>query len=368
MEPVVRKDWIKIYMADNKKIRSQAEDVLNHLLDGDCPEALVASIQEWLVCPAEKEEKEAALKSVFINRVNYEGKPGAWSSRMFRQWKTRPAVRQEFSRMGKPAGQRKPLYRRPAMRVAAVLLPFLVVAGALFWTYSERFRVQPAAQMAMVTIAVPDTMGAQGRTGLLDGSSVLIRPGSEIAYAEDFETGDMRRVKLNGEAYFSVAKDSLRPFVVETGDLNINVLGTTFNVSAMPGDAVTTVTLYTGRIRIGGMRCDGAQEIVLTPGQQMTYNNATCRYSIAQVDEALPGWIAERLNFQHITLKEIFDRIGWYYGVGIVSDDFVDDDVYSFMLSGREDLDTAMELVQYISLDFTYRIEGDRVIVTKHTN
>ena len=117
-------------------------------------------------------------------------------------------------------------------RVAAVIVPLFLLAGGMFYYLS------PRNEMIEVSVAY----GEQKRLILPDSSEVWLNAGSSILYPETFAK-NKRQVILNGEAYFSVKKDTVSPFIVETSQLSVKVLGTRFNVKAYPNDEKITTTL-----------------------------------------------------------------------------------------------------------------------------
>ena len=138
------------------------------------------------------------------------------------------------------------LARRPGMAGLALAAAAAVLAAVL-WPRTTVFE----AGGAVLAVALPD------------GSAVTLAPGSELAYRRGLG-GDERRVSLDGEGYFDVAPDG-RPFVVETFNAEVEVLGTVFDVLAWPGAeaAETAVALVEGSVRLRGP--GGA--VVLEPGE-----------------------------------------------------------------------------------------------------
>ncbi len=399
-------------MAGNKE---RDLDRIKEMLDAyfnnpDLPEGVVTSMRRWIgrwfANARPDDQKFDAMEEIFDEMVEYDrnpdqerikagmeklrsrldlpgpGEPGykamdkniplyvtAAGKDLRQRRRDRAKVKKNMeSQLGQLLGPApSPTRRLTPARVAAVAaVVALLAGGAWFFTHDTR---GGEPQMAMVMMSVPDTLGAQGRTELPDGTDIWIRPGTTIGIQEDFAAGDKRRLMLaGGEIYLSVARDSVRQFVVETENLTVTVIGTRFDVQAQPGRHQTVVTLYEGQVMADGIANDGGTtQIMMRPGQRLTYDHASGKYRIDQVVALLPDWVAERLNFQHTTLDEIFRRIEWYYGIRI-HDSLANHNVYSFRLNGEEDLETTMALVEHITLDFNYRIEGDTVTVMKQTN
>lgn len=265
----------------------------------------------------------------------------------------------------------RPLWLKPAMRVAAVFIPVaVVVLGALM--IFNRPAVDVMSPVALTVLEVPDTVGAQGRTSLCDGSEIFVRPGGRIAYAVDFGAGDTRRVELTGEAYFDVAKDSDRKFVVETDALDITVLGTTFYVQAVEGASHTVVSLYTGRVYVqrvvvsdGKRRIDDASDaITMEQGQRLIWDNVTDEYTIEKIADERPDWITARLTFKQASLREVLSTFEWYYGIRVdVQGKIREDNQFTFTVRGTDDLEQIAGLLEHMAPGVRVTIQGDTMRV-----
>ncbi len=129
-------------------------------------------------------------------------------------------------------------------------------------------------------------LGERLAVSLPDGSRVELNSGATLRYPRRF--GSTRAIDLEGEAFFDVAHDS-RPFLVETFDADVSVLGTTFNVRAWPNDPTpgTAVTLATGRVRIASRGAEALAPVVLEPGQTATVGDG--RIDVSAPDSTIAG-------------------------------------------------------------------------------
>ena len=135
------------------------------------------------------------------------------------------------------------------------------------------------------TLVIP--RGSEYSIVLADGTKVFLNASSEIYYPVVFP-GDKREVGLKGEAYFEVAKDEHRPFFVQTGDVRIRVLGTSFNVTSYPEHEKIETTLEQGRIQI----TNGKEQVDVVPGKQVVYDKKNSQFKMRSVDTKL--YIVER--------------------------------------------------------------------------
>ena len=146
---------------------------------------------------------------------------------------------------------------------------------------------------------------------LSDGTRVFLNAASELKYPVEF-VGGKRVVDLNGEAYFEVRKDSLRPFIVRVNGAEVTVLGTSFNVNTYGDDGQIYTTLVNGSVRILSEK--NGQEEVLTPGMQGVMNIQTGQLTVREVDvEAYVAWREGRFVFRTMTLDLIMRQLQRWY-------------------------------------------------------
>ena len=155
------------------------------------------------------------------------------------------------------------------------------------------------------------------RLVLDDGSEVWLNAGSKLEYPATFENASERCVRIEGEAFFEIKRDTCRPFCVELGDGEcIRVLGTSFNVNAYAGNGRHVTTLVTGRI--GYAASAGAEEVVLEPNQQVSRDLAAGTVAVSAVDASVYGaWKEGWLWFENESLPALAERLGRIYGIRV---------------------------------------------------
>lgn len=144
---------------------------------------------------------------------------------------------------------------------------------------------------------------------LSDGSRIYLGPCSSVHFPVAFH-GTERRVVLEGEAYFEVATDSLRVFIVETPHLRVEVLGTCFNLRAYADESHVETTLAEGSVLIAA----ADTSCLLQPGEQALWEKKAGKLSVAEVN-ILPytAWKEGRLVIRNQRLEEIFSRLSKWY-------------------------------------------------------
>ena len=162
-----------------------------------------------------------------------------------------------------------------------------------------------------VTLLMPK--GHACRIDLADGTAVYMHPGSKLNYPSAFGD-DSRCVRLEGEAYFVVAKDSRRPFIVSTSNSQTTVTGTEFNICAYKNDD-ERIVLVNGKIHLKSI--NSAQELDVLPGQEVAIN----AHGVTSVQEAdtmqYTAWRDGYHYYDEATVADILRQIGISYNVSI---------------------------------------------------
>jgi len=158
--------------------------------------------------------------------------------------------------------------------------------------------------------------GKTTRLTLSDGTTVFLNSGSRLIYPEVFRA-NLREVVLIGEAFFQVAPDTRRPFTVKTSDLQIKVLGTSFNLLAYPSDNTIEAVLTEGKISISRNEAGIFDKpIELSPGQLASYDRKTTTTKVITVDtDYYTLWTDGVYKFESLHLNRILKRLERYYNI-----------------------------------------------------
>jgi ferric-dicitrate binding protein FerR (iron transport regulator) len=203
-------------------------------------------------------------------------------------------------------------------KAAAIL--FLPLLGLLVYShYSRTDKVAWSSGFVPDTLQVITPIGSRTVVQLPDGSVVHLNHGSRLSYPQHF-TGNIRGVVLSGEGYFKVVHDPERPFLVNTGMLNIKALGTEFNVHCYPGVETIATTLVNGKVTVertcqgGGTRSD----LTLVPGQHISFNRGKGNYISSQGRiEKYIAWKDGKLVFDNESISEVAGRLSRQFNVDI---------------------------------------------------
>ncbi|MGF7037814.1 FecR family protein [Mucilaginibacter lappiensis] len=179
--------------------------------------------------------------------------------------------------------------------------------GQLVYDVSK-YKAQATDELAYNTISTP--RGGQYQVVLPDGSKVWLNAASSLKFPARF-IGKQRTVMLEGEAYFEVAKDKTHPFKVSVNTMEVEVLGTHFNIMGYKDEDATATTLLEGSVKI--TKGNAAQTIV--PGQQAMVKQSITVKNV-DVNEAVE-WKNGNFNFAHEKLPGIMRKIARWYDVDI---------------------------------------------------
>jgi len=183
---------------------------------------------------------------------------------------------------------------------------------------------QTVKELVYNTLTVP--YGKTFQLQLSDGTLAHLNAGSSIKYPVFFIAGRDREIQITGEAYLEVARDTAHPFIVNANDLNIQVLGTQFNVSAYPEDDATEVVLVEGSVSLYTQTKGDATDknTVLQPGFKGSFDKNSKNIETSEVITSIyTSWINGKLVFRNMTLKNIMKKLERHYDVTIVNNNTV---------------------------------------------
>jgi transmembrane sensor len=150
---------------------------------------------------------------------------------------------------------------------------------------------------------------------LNDGTKVWLNADSRLSYARDFATGETRNVHLEGEAFFDVASDPSKPFIVHTSALNVKVLGTAFNVKAYGEEKTIETTLVHGRVCIEPLQ---GKSVILKPNQKAVFTKALNSIDVEEVSTTSSGaWRGDRLVFDEVSFDNVILELERWYSIRI---------------------------------------------------
>lgn len=196
---------------------------------------------------------------------------------------------------------------------------------------------------------------------LPDSTKVILNSGSTLQYPSCFSM-DQRVVKLNGEAFFDVAKDSSKPFIIQARGMEVKVLGTRFNLKSFEEENVVQLTLEEGAVLARTGLGAEKQEVSLVPGDQVVLNKTTGEITNRKVNTRIyTSWFTGDMYFQNHTLEEIAEQLEKKFNVKIIiADESIKQDTFYCQFNKDHSLKRIMQLLAQKS-NWEYRINGDSI-------
>ena len=248
---------------------------------------------------------------------------------------------------------RRILFKRVSAIAAAVLLPLFIISTVYFYRQSSHYRQIPNI--------VSVNKGQRAGITLPDGTIVYLNSESRLTYTPEFND-IMREVTLEGEAFFDVKPNKNKPFVVKTSVFDVEVLGTSFNVSVYEDDNIVETALVEGKVKLT-MNRSACKPVYLTPSQKFVYsrNERRGQISIMEEDSEL-AWKQGILVFNDEPLEEVFKKIERWYGVTIHYDqnNIVDDN-----FTGQFKLIPIQEMMNILRMHYNlkFKIEDNDIYI-----
>ena len=241
----------------------------------------------------------------------------------------------------------------------------IVKADSGLLTYKgEGNALQEDAPLTYNTLSTP--RGGQYQLVLSDGTKVWLNAASSIRYPVRF-AAKTRSVEVSGEAYFEVAQDAKRPFLVRKANTEIQVLGTRFNINAYEDEPVMKITLLEGSVRVTAqMKANGhldERSKLLAPGQQaqVEKNGQLNVFKNTNVKQVI-AWKEGRIDFTDADVKSIMRKISRWYDVDVVYEGAVPEKRFFGRLSRNVYLSTILDFLQQNGVHV--RQDGRKVVVS----
>lgn len=248
-----------------------------------------------------------------------------------------------------------------AYKIAAVLA-FPLALAVSFYYFSSRTKLVEQTQQICEIIS---PKGHISKCILPDGTEVWVNTGSSITYDVSTFNHKIREIQLSGEAYFDVAKNTKKPFLVNTTVANINVTGTSFNVKSYPESGVFETVLSEGSIEMK-LNNTSRQTVQLVPGERAIFDLSKKGISIGKVDsEIFSAWRNGEILFKDATLNDLIKELERIYDIRFqMKDKQLGEFRFRGMFSYNNNLIDALEKIKRTS-GIGYYIENKEVWLSK---
>ncbi len=202
------------------------------------------------------------------------------------------------------------------LKAAAVVA---IIWGVIFSVDQVNLRNNSPANLVS-TVTKQSPWGQKTTTWLEDGTKVHLNAGSTLNYPSIF-SDSLREVAIEGEAYFEVAKDASRPFIVSANKVKTTVLGTTFNVRAYPDENTVDVAVAEGVVRVETESPNEIASQILRVNEMTSFNIMNGDLNTSKVDpEDVFAWTNGVISFKEANIEEIVKTLERWYGVTFLID------------------------------------------------
>lgn len=265
-----------------------------------------------------------------------------------------PGIRREIS--GSPEKKERKPFRSKALKYCIAA----AAAAALFLTGAATSELLTGKRQETVLMASSENISSYT---LPDGSKVWLNKNSWLTYNQRFGKRT-RQVALKGEGYFEVNRDERRPFIVKMqNDLDIKVLGTTFNACNYPSLNKAEVILRSGSVQVSD---NGRNEyVILKPNQKFTWNEGTAEISSVNAMNCC-RWFEHRLVFDNVKLKDILENLSHKYQTEISLNVGNLADKHMSMTIRDESVEDILDILTTL-LPIRWRYQGAEIIIENKT-
>lgn len=237
-------------------------------------------------------------------------------------WSNEPSIRedsfevdQDFEQILAKADtrQQQKSQRFGVLQYAASIV--LVCSAALGWYSYQRNLLKPVQTVEIFSRTT--NHGEKLKIILSDSTVVFLGGSSTLKWPSRFVRGQNRNIRLEGEGFFEVKRDTLSPFIVHSGNIQTQVLGTSFNISAYPSDNIFSVAVRTGKVGVSENYKGVLKRLsLLTPGMKLDYYKENQRYVLSTAKaEDINSWTTNRFIFEDASLLTMLGKLERYYKV-----------------------------------------------------
>ncbi|WP_318345819.1 FecR family protein [Flagellimonas baculiformis] len=252
---------------------------------------------------------------------------------------------------------------RPKKRIsfpkwAKVAASIVLMAGVAYFVHihtKAEEKINPIVEVTKTT-----EWGQKLNLTLADGTQIRLNSGSTITYPDRFE-GDVREVVLEGEAFFDVAKNPNKPFVIRSGEVLTTVLGTSFNINTYPDIQQIAVTVASGKVKVASHE----NEIHLGPNEQGIFDKKTKTISKKMTDiSTFLNWKDGIIHFEDTSLAQVVESLERWYGVTFVFENENLRNCHVTATYKNEMLPAVLESIAYAKKGLRYEfLENDKILI-----
>ena len=264
-------------------------ELLIKYIEGDATDSEKVSITNWLDADAENMKEYLALRKLHDITI----------------WQTSPATKEGQEPTNKESRRSRKITISEVMKYAAILVIAIVVSRYVFP------ELKSTQTVAMQSLYVP--AGQRAEITLADGTKVWLNANTRLTFPNQF-SGKTREVSINGEGYFEVVSNKLKPFIVKTEKYDIKVWGTKFNIMAYSGNENFETALFEGSVEV--LKPEVSKGILIQPDQRIFQEKEQLTIApITDLNHQL--WKEGIISFQDESFTKLVNKLQLYFDMKI---------------------------------------------------
>ena len=260
-----------------------------------------------------------------------------------------------------------PVKRMPVWKMIARIAAMLVLlAGLGIGVYKIFINPKSVKPVENNLVKKQNAKGVKSTIELADGSKIWLNADSKVQYPALFN-GNTREVYLNGEAFFDIAKNPAKPFIIHLSKGTVRVLGTSFNIKAYDNEPVVETSVATGRVAFIPRLKNNKQAdtVFLTPNNKVVYRvdeeKIITATTVSSEDKA---WTEGKMIFRAMLFEDIAVELERNFGKKVV---FKNEEARNYRLTGSFQNNTLAEILYYLSKTktFSYTISDEEIVISR---
>jgi ferric-dicitrate binding protein FerR (iron transport regulator) len=264
-------------------------ELLIKYIEGDATDSEIVAITNWLDADPGNMKEYLALRKLHDITI----------------WQTSPTAKSEQEPTNKDSLRSRKMIFSEVMKYAAILVVAIVVSRYVFP------ELKLVDKVAMQSLYVP--AGQRAEIKLQDGTKVWLNANTTLTFPNQF-SGKTREVSINGEGYFEVVSNKLKPFIVKTDKYNIKVWGTKFNVMAYSGNEKFETALFEGSVEV--LKSGGSKGMLIQPDQRIFQEKEQLTIApITDLNHQL--WKEGIISFQDESFTMLVNKLQLYFDMRI---------------------------------------------------
>ncbi|GBU07780.1 anti-sigma factor [Bacteroidales bacterium] len=293
-----------------------------------------------------------------VNQLNTSNKEAADTNK---EWEKLESIISKLN-VGKQTANKKNR-RIPILKFLNYAAIFILAIAIPYTLFNNKHTHDSIVDETMATVSTG--IGERSQLILPDGTKVWINSCSSLSYSSNLSSE--RKIKLSGEAYFEVSEDKNKPMTIETYLIDIKVLGTEFNLRAFEDDRSVETTLYEGSVSANTAEKAFKQDILLEPGQQMTYAEDKSLKIISINNKSDILWKKGVIHFKKQSLESISRRLEKNFNVNIsILDSQLAMEEFTCEFESAENIRDILEILRMTGR-MQYEINGSKIEINNYS-